>query len=130
MNAATPDVKRTVVVYDPRWDRSAKSLAAALPGSELRAVPGLGATLKVIAGTDFERVRKVRAEDPGRASPGWWCGGTRWRARRRAGGGRSRRSRRGVLRQSSNPSAARFSRSSMIARRRARRWVRRIWASW
>ncbi|GAA2597096.1 LCP family protein [Streptomyces roseoviolaceus] len=70
VNAATPDVKRTVVVYDPRWDRSAKSLAAALPGSELRAVPGLGATLKVIAGTDFERVRKVRAEDPGQGESG------------------------------------------------------------
>ncbi|KKD08564.1 LCP family protein [Streptomyces sp. WM6386] len=57
-------VKRTVVAYDPRWDRSAKSLAAALPGSELRAVTGQGPVLKVIAGADFEKVRKVRAEDP------------------------------------------------------------------
>ncbi|MBR8641996.1 LCP family protein [Streptomyces tuirus] len=65
VNAATTDVKRTVVAYDPRWDRSAKSLATALPGSELRPVEGLGPTLKVIAGTDFERVRKVRAEEPG-----------------------------------------------------------------
>ncbi len=32
--------------------------------------------------------------------------------------------------QSSKPSATRRSRSSMMARRRARRWVRRIWASW
>ncbi|WP_343239778.1 LCP family protein, partial [Streptomyces sp. SID9913] len=64
-NARDRDVKRTVVVYDPRWDRSAKSLAAALPGSELRAVKGQGATLKVIAGADFEKVRKVRAADPG-----------------------------------------------------------------
>ncbi|WP_435283126.1 LCP family protein [Streptomyces koelreuteriae] len=70
VNAATPDAKRTVIVYDPRWDRSAKSLAAALPGSELRAAPGLGATLKVIAGTDFERVRKVRAEDAGQGESG------------------------------------------------------------
>lgn len=36
----------------------------------------------------------------------------------------------GPRRQSSKPSAARFSRSSRIARRRERRWVRRIWASW
>ncbi|MFF4276775.1 LCP family protein [Streptomyces sp. NPDC001536] len=57
-------VQRTVVAYDPRWDRSAKSLAAALPGSELRAVKGQGPVLKVIAGADFEKVRKVRAEDP------------------------------------------------------------------
>ncbi|MFF7330740.1 LCP family protein [Streptomyces sp. NPDC090306] len=56
-------VRRTVVAYDPRWDRSARSLAAALPGSELRAVPGQGPVLKVIAGTDFKKVRKVRAEE-------------------------------------------------------------------
>ncbi|WP_406354297.1 LCP family protein [Streptomyces sp. NBC_01635] len=66
VNAADHSVRRTVVAYDPRWDRSAKSLAAALPGSELRAVKGQGATLRVIAGADFEKVRKVRAEDPGR----------------------------------------------------------------
>ncbi|WP_244207099.1 LCP family protein [Streptomyces swartbergensis] len=70
VNAAARDVKRTIVAYDPRWDRSAKSLATALPGSELRPVKGLGATLKVIAGTDFERVRKVRAEDPGQGEFG------------------------------------------------------------
>ncbi|MFE5895579.1 LCP family protein [Streptomyces sp. NPDC002285] len=63
-NAADRSVKRTVVAHDPGWDRSAKSLAAALPGSELRPVKGLGPTLKVIAGTDFKKVRKVRAEDP------------------------------------------------------------------
>ncbi|MFF0108239.1 LCP family protein [Streptomyces hirsutus] len=66
VNAADRSVRRTVVAYDPRWDRSAKSLAAALPGSELRAVKGQGATLRVIAGTDFEKVRKVRAENPGK----------------------------------------------------------------
>ncbi|WDF38600.1 LCP family protein [Streptomyces sp. T12] len=64
VSAADRPVKRTVVAHDPRWDRSAKSLAAALPGSELRAVKGLGPTLKVIVGTDFRQVRKVRAEDP------------------------------------------------------------------
>lgn len=56
-------VRRTVVAYDPRWDRSAKSLATALPGSELRAVPGQGPLLKVIAGADFKQVARVRAED-------------------------------------------------------------------
>ncbi|MBT3153299.1 LCP family protein [Streptomyces sp. CHD11] len=70
VNAAERDVERTVVAYDPRWDRSAKSLAAALPGSELRAVKGQGAVLKVIAGGDFEKVRKVRAEDPGQGELG------------------------------------------------------------
>ncbi|MFI7501091.1 LCP family protein [Streptomyces sp. NPDC049687] len=57
-------VRRTVVVHDPRWDRSARSLAAAFPGSELRAVPGLGPTLRVVAGADFREVRKVGAQEP------------------------------------------------------------------
>ncbi|MFV2119575.1 LCP family protein, partial [Streptomyces sp. Act-28] len=41
-NADRRDATRTVVAYDPRWDRSAESLAAALPGARLRAVPGQG----------------------------------------------------------------------------------------
>ncbi|MFD9910086.1 LCP family protein [Streptomyces sp. NPDC059063] len=53
---------RTVVAYDPRWDRSAKSLATALPGCAMRQVPGQGATLKVIAGADFRKIKRVRAE--------------------------------------------------------------------
>ncbi|WP_444545452.1 LCP family protein [Streptomyces ruber] len=60
VNSVERKVTRTVVAYDPRWDRSARSLAAALPGSELRAVPNQGPTLKVIAGSDLERVRRVR----------------------------------------------------------------------
>jgi len=64
VNARERSVRRTLVTYDPRWDRSAKSLAAALPGSELRAVKGQGPTVKVIAGMDFKEVRKVRAEAP------------------------------------------------------------------
>ncbi|WP_229697422.1 LCP family protein [Streptomyces lasiicapitis] len=56
-------VARTVVAFDPRWDRSAKSLATALPGCEMRPVRGQGPLLKVIAGTDFRGVRAVRAED-------------------------------------------------------------------
>ncbi|WP_240501356.1 LCP family protein, partial [Streptomyces neyagawaensis] len=64
VNAGRTDVRRTVVVHDPRWDRSARSLATALPGAELREAPGQGPVLRVIAGTDFKKVRKVRAEDP------------------------------------------------------------------
>ncbi|MGW0603243.1 LCP family protein [Streptomyces sp. NPDC002640] len=64
VNGANRAVRRTVVLHDPRWDRSAKSLAAALPGAEVRARPGLGPTLRVVAGADFTEVRRVRAEDP------------------------------------------------------------------
>ncbi|MFF9566594.1 LCP family protein [Streptomyces sp. NPDC014685] len=60
------DLKRTLITYDPRWDRSAKSLAAALPGAELRAVAGQGVMLRVTVGTDFEKVRKVRAQEADR----------------------------------------------------------------
>ncbi|MEU8462572.1 LCP family protein [Streptomyces sp. NPDC029003] len=58
------EVRRTVIVYDPRWDRSARTVSTALPGSELRAVTGQGRTVLVIAGADFKKVVPVRAEDP------------------------------------------------------------------
>ncbi|MFD5428293.1 LCP family protein [Streptomyces sp. NPDC127084] len=61
-SAARRDLRRTVVMYDPRWDRSARTLAAALPGSELRPVKNQGPTLRVLAGTDFTKVTPVRAE--------------------------------------------------------------------
>ncbi|WP_406510796.1 LCP family protein [Streptomyces sp. NBC_00212] len=56
-------MRRTLIEYDPRWDRSAGSLAIALPGSELRPVKGLGAMMKVTAGADFKDVVPVRAEE-------------------------------------------------------------------
>ncbi|MFF4187988.1 LCP family protein [Streptomyces sp. NPDC001691] len=61
--SANLDMRRTLIEYDPRWDRSARSLAIALPGSELRPVKGLGATMKVTAGADFKDVVPVRAEE-------------------------------------------------------------------
>ncbi|MGW1030047.1 LCP family protein [Streptomyces sp. NPDC002577] len=63
VNSKHRTVKRTIVTYDPGWDRSAKALATALPGSVLRPVKGQGSTLTVIAGTDFKEVRPVRAEE-------------------------------------------------------------------
>ncbi|MFD9333434.1 LCP family protein [Streptomyces sp. NPDC060028] len=63
-NGASRDVKRTVITYDPRWDRSARTVSAALPGSELRAVAGQGRTVVVVAGADYTKVVAVRGEDP------------------------------------------------------------------
>ncbi|WP_338699551.1 LCP family protein [Streptomyces sp. Q6] len=63
VNAERRAAARTVVLYDPRWDRSAKSLATALPGARMTAVKGQGAVLKVVAGADYRGVRAVRAED-------------------------------------------------------------------
>ena len=63
-NGARRDLARTLLTYDPRWDRSAKSLAAALPGCELKAVARQGSLMRVTAGADFRAVTPVRAEDP------------------------------------------------------------------
>ncbi|MFF2171403.1 LCP family protein [[Kitasatospora] papulosa] len=70
LGGGTGELERTLVSYDPRWDRSAKSLAAALPGCELRAVKGQGGTMKVTAGSDFTKVQRVKAEDPQRGEFG------------------------------------------------------------
>ncbi|WP_137989001.1 LCP family protein [Streptomyces vilmorinianum] len=58
-----PERVRTLVEYDPGWDRSAKSLAAALPGAELRAVPGRGGTMRVVVGAEYKGVVPVRAAE-------------------------------------------------------------------
>ncbi|MGW6969913.1 LCP family protein [Streptomyces zaomyceticus] len=69
MTGAGTGHARTVVEYDPRWDRSAKSLASALPGAELRAVAGRGRTLRVTVGADYRGVTAVRGEDTARGGP-------------------------------------------------------------
>ncbi|AOP45537.1 LCP family protein [Streptomyces lydicus] len=63
-NSALGRVDRTVIAYDPRWDRSARSLAAALPGAELRPVAGLGPAMRVTVGRNHTTVKRVRAEEP------------------------------------------------------------------
>lgn len=61
--AAAPG-PRTVIAYDPGWDRSARSLATALPGARLRPVRGLGPVLRVTPGRDVSTVTPVRADTP------------------------------------------------------------------
>lgn len=63
LNGTGPEVDRTFISYDPRWDRSAKALSTALKGCETRPVKGLGRTLRVTAGKDFTDVVPVRAEN-------------------------------------------------------------------
>ncbi|MHA7960623.1 LCP family protein [Streptomyces sp. L500] len=65
-DAPPPAIKHTTITYDPRWDRSARSLATALPGAELRPAPGQGPLMKVVLGEDFTDVRPVRAKEPDR----------------------------------------------------------------
>ena len=61
---ATATVRRTVVAYDPRWDRSAKSLAAALPGQRAAGGDGAGPDAEGDRGRGLQQVTRVRAEDP------------------------------------------------------------------
>ncbi|MFI1094750.1 LCP family protein [Streptomyces sp. NPDC020917] len=65
---------RTVIQYDPRWDRSARTLAAALPGAQLQPAPGQGPVMKVTVGADFTKVdpvaMKARPQPPGTAVTG------------------------------------------------------------
>lgn len=63
-NAETQDVGRTVIAYDPRWDRSVRTVAAAFPDAELRAEPGRGPLMEVTLGKGFAEVHPVRAADP------------------------------------------------------------------
>ncbi|GAA2455581.1 LCP family protein [Streptomyces macrosporus] len=58
--AERQDVRETVIHYDPEWDRSARALAAALPGARLRETEGQGRVMKVTVGTEHNRVRRVR----------------------------------------------------------------------
>ncbi|WP_326689963.1 LCP family protein [Streptomyces sp. NBC_01795] len=60
-NAPRAQDSRTTLTYDPHWDRSARSLAAALPGVEMVAAKGQGPRMKVTVGAPDQRVRRVRA---------------------------------------------------------------------
>ncbi len=52
-NAATTGATQTVIAYDPSSAEAAKTVAAALPGSELRSVEGQGPVIQVIVGSDY-----------------------------------------------------------------------------
>jgi hypothetical protein len=54
--------RQTVIRYDPRWDRSAKSLAAALPGAQLVKATGQGPVMQVTLGRDYKKVQPVTAD--------------------------------------------------------------------
>jgi len=59
-NAASPVGAATIVSYDPRYDQSARTVAAAIPGSKLVAEKGLGRTIHVTVGTSYTGAQKVK----------------------------------------------------------------------
>jgi LCP family protein required for cell wall assembly len=63
------DVSRTTIAYDPRWDRSARTLAKALPGADLVEEPDRGPVMRVTVGREHRSVRKVRVNSPSAEAP-------------------------------------------------------------
>ncbi|WP_406286094.1 LCP family protein [Embleya sp. NBC_00896] len=59
-NSTATDGVRTIIRFDPRWNRSVKTVQAALPGSVLEPVTGLGRTIEVIAGSSYAGAAQVR----------------------------------------------------------------------
>lgn len=57
-------VTRTTLRYDSRYTESIKTLSAALPGSRLVAVDGLGRTLQVVLGRSYAGTRAVHVRTP------------------------------------------------------------------
>jgi LCP family protein required for cell wall assembly len=58
-NWRTTSVDRTVLRYDSRYTESIRTLAAALPGARLVAVPNLGRTLQVVTGSAYDGTHAV-----------------------------------------------------------------------
>jgi hypothetical protein len=52
-------VDRTIVRYDARYSESIRTLAAAVPGARLVAVPDLGHVLQVVIGSQYNGTRAV-----------------------------------------------------------------------
>ncbi|MFR9676661.1 LCP family protein [Streptomyces sp. TR06-5] len=67
-NAERQDVRRTVISYDPRWNRSVRTVAAAFPGARLVKDAGRGPLMEVTLGKRFSAVHPVRAADPFQAA--------------------------------------------------------------
>ena len=132
---------RTVVDVRPALGPLGQVPGGRPAGSGAAGGDGAGPDHEGDRGRGLRKVGRVRAEArsrgefgdgdgrPGGVPVGCVAGDGAMLRRRRPPGVRPGRT--ATCRQStSKPSATRFSRSSLIARRRARRWVRRICASW
>lgn len=62
-NADTTDYAQTTVIYDPRWDQSAKTLTYAMDAQVSDKVKKHGGVLTVIVGDDFTAVQPVKILD-------------------------------------------------------------------
>lgn len=69
MDTAPKKLATSVIQYDPKFDQSARTLAAALPGVKAVPVEGLGHTLLVFIGTDAPKVTAVYVKPPKNSNP-------------------------------------------------------------
>jgi hypothetical protein len=65
---AGSDAGATIVRYGPSRADSAKTVAAAIPGAQLRLDEGFGSGLQVLLGTDYHGTRQVRVVSGGGAA--------------------------------------------------------------
>ncbi|MBB2909668.1 LCP family protein required for cell wall assembly [Streptosporangium becharense] len=63
------DFTKTVVRHGPGREDSARTVAAALPGAELRPVDSLGDGIEVVVGSGYTPAKKVTVKEPAAASP-------------------------------------------------------------
>jgi hypothetical protein len=66
-NAKKTGATTTVIRYDPRWDTSVKTIAAALPGATLEEAPGIGGTMRILVGSDYSGATAVKVRQAGAA---------------------------------------------------------------
>jgi LCP family protein required for cell wall assembly len=60
-NSSLHGVSQTLIMYDPRYDVSLKTLQAAYPDAAVQAVKGQGRTFQVIVGTSYQSPKPVVA---------------------------------------------------------------------
>ncbi len=51
-----------MIQYDPRYDRSLKTLQASLPDASTKEVKGLGRTFNVVVGADYEGLAPIQVQ--------------------------------------------------------------------
>jgi len=67
--ATSMNVMRTYIVYDPDWNQSIKTVAAALPYAQLVQKVGNGKVFKIYIGADYSGVRAVKVTTSTAANP-------------------------------------------------------------
>lgn len=61
-NASSHDATATVIQFDPRYDRSLKTLQASLPKASTKEVKGLGRTFSIVVGADYEGLAPIQVQ--------------------------------------------------------------------